>query len=326
MAWADGGGAPAVSSERVLLIINPVAGHGDGGGIRRHLEEGLDRAGVDYRVRETAKAGDAFAWARATDAERVIVAGGDGTVAEAVSGLIAAGRRVPVAQVPGGTGNLLARALGLQRDLDAALATALGGVALPLDVGYLPDRQRHFTLVAGVGWDAQLVDGAPRSLKRRVGMLAYVLAGVSALFRLRSRRVRVEIDGEPHDFRAHTVMVFNVGELAGPGLKLDPDVDPHDGRLDVVVVSTLSALGLLRLLLELLRGRLRRFPGFRRFSAREVRISAVPPLPAELDGEPIGVTPLHIEVVPDGALFMVSPEYAEARQLAGAPLRGRGSA
>lgn len=303
---------------RVLVIVNPVAGQDDAGDLRTRLEERLDRAGADYRLRETRGAGDAFAWARDTDADRVIVAGGDGTVAEALSGLLAAGRRVPVAQVPGGTGNLLAKALGLERDLDAALATALDGVAWPLDVGFLPDRQRHFVLVAGVGWDAHLITGAPRRWKRRVGMLAYVIAGVSALLKLRSRRLRIEIDGEPHEFRAHTAMVFNVGELAGPGLKLDPDVDPQDGRLDVVVVSTVSALGILRLFRELLAGRLRSFPGLHRFSAEEVRIAAVPALPAEIDGEPIGVTPLRIEVVPHGTLFMVSRAYAETHRGQGA--------
>ena len=229
----------------VLVIINPASGQGDQAQLREKVEAKLQAEGVSYEVRETQGEGDALGWAKETRADLVIVSGGDGTVMETMSGLIENKRDVPLAQLPGGTANLLARALGVPIATDKALELALSGVSVPLDVGYLPERERYFAIVAGAGWDARMIEDAPREIKNRLGFAAYIVSGVKHLFTLKRSDVVLEIDGEEHRFRAHTVMLINVGEIAGTNIHMG-DSNPHDGKLDLAIVVPNTLGGILR--------------------------------------------------------------------------------
>ena len=285
--------------------MNPVAGQHDFEQLRRRLEARLERAGAKYELRITTSAGDARHWAQqARSFDRVAVAGGDGTVMEAVSGV--AGRPLPLALIPTGTANLLALAIGVPRDPEEALELALSGDAVPFDVGYLPEHQLHFALAASAGWHADLVKDTSRRLKNRLGFLAYVLTGMKNLFTPRRSVIDLKIDGEHRRMRANTVLVINIGDL-GARLLVGRHIDPHDGKLDVVVVAP---GGLPRMLLRMLRRRVRNSPDVRFHSARRVRLDARPPLPLQIDGELIGETPFTVEVVPDGALLVVPHGYA----------------
>lgn len=297
---------------RALVIINPVSGRHDPAVTRRLLEERLAAAGVAYEVRETHAAGDALRWAQVAAADGfdlVIASGGDGTIMEAMSGLIRAGATIPLAQIPVGTANLLARALGIPGEPAEAIEVIFSGKAVRLDVGYLPEEDRYFALVAGAGYDAQLIGDASRELKNRLGFAAYVLTGIKNLFKLRRSRVELEIDGQRRRFRAHTVMVANIGTLGEGALALGPNIQPHDGKLDLIVISSASLAGALRILWQILTGRFEGNVNLRYFSASRVRITARPPLPTQLDGEELGTTPLAAEAVPDGALLLVPQTY-----------------
>jgi diacylglycerol kinase family enzyme len=162
----------------------------------------------------------------------VLACGGDGTVTACAAGVAASG--VPLAVLPAGTGNLLARNLGLPLDLSDALAIALTGTDRKLDMGVANDQP--FIVMAGIGFDAKMLGGASAPLKKRLGWPAYV---VSALRHLRDRPMRVRLradDGAPLRLRASAVVIGNVGSLQG-GLPLMPDAEPDDGVLDVVVLS-----------------------------------------------------------------------------------------
>lgn len=296
----------------VLVIMNPASGQGDADKRRQRVEARLREAGVPFEIRETEGEGDALRWARGTDADLVIVAGGDGTVMEAMSGLIENEREVPLAQLPAGTANLLARALTVPVDLDEALDLALGGVAVKMDVGYLPQHERYFALVAGAGWDARMIEDAPREIKDRFGFLAYLLSGFKALFTLRSADVTLEVDGESHRLRAHTVMLVNVGEVAGTRLRMG---SPHDGKLDLTVLAPHTPWGLLRLATRLISGNFENTRDLRHFAAERVAVRTSPELEFQVDGEPLGHTPFHAEVVPSGALLVVPAAYAEEKEL-----------
>lgn len=299
----------------VLVIVNPVAGGGHEAS-RQVLEAGLGRTGADYEVRETQQKGDAFRWSRDTAARLVIAAGGDGTIMEAMSGLIVNERAIPLAMIPGGTANLLARAFGISLHPEEALETALAGVAVPLDVGYLPEQDRYFALVAGAGWDAQLIGDTTRILKNRLGRFAYVVSGVKNLFALRRSRVDVEVDGVRHSFRAHTVMIFNIGAFPSLGIDFGRAVSPHDGTIDLAVVSAKTAGGVARLAYQVFTRRIKNERGIATFSASHIRVDATPPLEVQVDGEPIGHTPLDAEVKPGAASIIVPAAYASANRLA----------
>ena len=300
---------------RALVIMNPVSGQKDYDRLREQVETYLETAGVTFELRETEGEGDAKTWAEEADTDLVLVYGGDGTVMETMTGLINNERRIPLAQLPGGTANLLARALGIPVDMDEALELALNGVAVPLDVGYLPEKDLYFSLVAGAGWDASLIEDASREIKNRLGFFAYVVTGVKNLYNLKRSRITLEIDGERHQFRAHTVMLVNVGEILGTGFALGKNMNPHDGKLNLAVASPNSLGGILKLVFRLATKRFENYRDLQYFSGTEVHVEADPPLKLELDGEAVGETPFSARVVPGGALLVVPQEYAEAKNL-----------
>jgi YegS/Rv2252/BmrU family lipid kinase len=267
---------------RILIIINPVSGRHDPVETRQLLEERLQRDNVVFEVRETQAAGDALGWAKQAEADGfdlVLVSGGDGTVMEAMSGLIKSGSEVPLAQIPVGTANLLARALLIPTDQADALELVFTGKTERLDVGYLPDEDRYFALVAGAGYDAQLIRDASRELKNVLGFAAYVVTGVKNVFKLRQSRIELEVDGKKRRLRAHTVMIVNVGQIGDGAIALGPNIHPHDGKLDLMIASSASVMGALRILWRIVT---RQFDGQGELiylSATRVRLTATPPLP-----------------------------------------------
>jgi YegS/Rv2252/BmrU family lipid kinase len=308
---------PAATPPRVLVIINPAAGQTDAEEILKVIESALTAAGADFKIEQTKGEGDALEWAKsATGYDRVLVAGGDGTVMEVLSGMIKNPSPVPVGILPQGTANLLCRALAIPLDLADALDLALGdGVIVPVDLGYLPDHDRYFAIVAGSGWDAQLIDAATREMKNRLGFFAYVFTGIKSLFSLKASRITATIDGAPHFFRAHTLMILNIGEIHGTPVAIGDNVSPHDGHLDLLVASNNSLRGVVKLIFRLITKQFHGGPELRYFKAKSIKLSANPPLKLEIDGECIGEMPFSVEVVPAGARLIVPQDYAEAKAL-----------
>jgi len=237
-------------------------------------------------------------------ADLVLASGGDGTVTACVDGV--AGTGVPLGVLPCGTGNLLARNLGLPLGLDEALAVALTGTDRRLDVGVA--NGRPFVVMAGIGFDAELLAGASEQLKRRMGYAAYVL---SALPHLRERPARVMLradDGPPQRRWANGVIVGNVGSLQG-NVRLLPDAAPDDGVLDVAVVTAWRWTQWLHLAAGLL---LRRETGHLAYlPCRELLVVASRNRPWEVDGEVMGLTRLlRVTVQPGNLLVRVPPATA----------------
>jgi diacylglycerol kinase (ATP) len=312
----------SVEYQRALVIMNPVSGQHDPNEARALIEERFAQEQLRCEIRETREAGDALRWAERAAGEGfdlVVVSGGDGTIMEAMSGLIKGGGGVPLAQLPAGTANLLARALGIPSDTAEALDTIFDGKPVRLDVGYLPREDRYFALVAGAGYDARLIGDASRELKNTLGFGAYILTGFKNLFTLRQSRVELEVDGRRIRLRAHTILIVNVGEINQANITLGPNIHPHDGKLDLMILSAASLLGALRTLLRILTRRFDDAKDLRYISASRVRVTARPPLPTQLDGEQLGVTPLEVEAVPDGALLIVPQTYSSAKDPAPSP-------
>ncbi|MET9934827.1 MULTISPECIES: phosphatase PAP2 family protein [unclassified Streptomyces] len=254
----------------------------------------------------------------------VVACGGDGTV-RACADLVA-GTGIPLAIVPCGTGNLLARNLGLPTEPVAALREALSGRATGLDVGRIQGdglAPTRFAVMAGAGFDAAMVRDASPRLKERLGWAAYVL---SAARHLRDPRMRLSIrldGGAPLERRARMVVIGNVGSLQG-GLPLLPEARPDSGRLEVVLLDPRGVTGWLAtagyLVSRVPGGRAPGAPGTRErtaahgaleyFGANRVDLRFARPQPRELDGDvlPAG-TRLTAEVEP-GALRVCLPAPA----------------
>jgi diacylglycerol kinase (ATP) len=297
---------------RALVIMNPSSGQHEAQDTQGLIERRLREEGIEYEVRITGGAGDALKWAEAAPADGydlVVAAGGDGTIMEAMSGLLRAKTEVPLAQIPVGTANLLARALTIPADPAESLEVIFSGRVARLDVGYLPDQERYFALVAGCGYDARLIADATRDLKNVLGFAAYVVSGVKNLFTLRRAHIEMTVDGERRLFRANTVMIVNVGQIGDAGPKLGANIHPHDGKLDVIVATSASVFGALRILFRILTGRFEGHADLHYLSVEQVTVNAKPALPTQIDGEALGTTPLHAQAVPGGALLLVPQTY-----------------
>lgn len=215
--------------------------------------------------------------------------GGDGTVRAVASGLLASGR--PLGLLPGGTGNLLARNLKLPvDDLEAALAVALTGSDLAIDVGEVSwdgAEPSIFLVAAGMGLDAEMMASVDPVLKRRVGWLAYALSGIGAVFRF-GFGVRVTADRQRVvSQHARTVLVANCGELTG-GLRLIPEAALDDGRLDTVLASPRSLFGWLAIGVDILSRHRRGHPALVHLVAGRVEVVTKEPVEAQLDGDAVG--------------------------------------
>jgi YegS/Rv2252/BmrU family lipid kinase len=214
----------------------------------------------------------------------VFVAGGDGTVMAAVTAMAAC--EVPLAILPTGTGNLLARNLDLPiNDEEACLRIGISGRTRAIDVASVDD-DRKFAVMAGLGFDAAIMRDAPERLKKRVGWPAYVISGAK---HLRGRGIRVAItldDGEKLHRRVRTVVVGNVGKLQG-NIPLLPDAEPDDGILDVVVIATRNVVDWARVAGRVVRRAHVPDRRMERFTAQHVLIEASHSQPRQLDGDVI---------------------------------------
>ncbi len=239
--------------------------------------------------------------AAAAQVDLVLASGGDGTITACAAAL--AGSSIPLAVLPAGTGNLLARNLRLPLELDEALLVALTGSSRELDVGCA--NGRVFLVMAGVGFDARMMDGASEPLKKRMGWAAYVL---SALGHLRDRPVRVTLraDGaRPLRRRASAVIVGNVGSLQA-GVPLLPDADPGDGQLDAVVLTARGLTAWLELAAHVLT-RQRATSRLARIRFRELQVDVARAQPWQIDGEVIGRTHRLQVSVAEGKLLVRVP-------------------
>ncbi len=290
---------------RAAVIVNPIK-HRDLAGFRAEVCAALAEHGfadplwLETTPEETGRGLAEAAVAEAVDV--VLASGGDGTVTACAEGL--AGSGVPLAVLAAGTGNLLARNLGLPLDLRGALAIALGGADRRLDVGVA--NGRRFVAMAGIGFDAELLDSTGEPLKRRLGWAAYVL---SALRHLRDRpaRARLRADGGPAlRRRAAAIIVGNVGALQG-GLALLPGARPDDGQLDVLVLTARGWAGWLALTADVLMRRTRT-SRIVRGRVRELRVDLDRPQLWELDGEVMGAARELFICVQPGALVVRVPK------------------
>jgi diacylglycerol kinase family enzyme len=296
------------STPRAAVIVNPVKVDADA--LRRTVSAALSERGFGEPLwLETTEDDAGVTMARRAIDEQVdlvLVAGGDGTVRVVCAEL--ARTAIPVAVLPGGTGNLLARNLGISLDLDVAVTEVLDGSEQRIDSVLVDGDQLttdRFVVMAGLGLDAAIIDDAPDDLKKRVGWAAYV---VSTVKNLNHPAVRVTItvdDKPPVRRRARTVVIGNVGTLQA-NIPLLPDARPDDGVVDVVVLAPRRITHWPRLAVGLVIKSWRE-RHVERFTGRRIQVRADRVVRRQLDGDTISDGTSLTAEVDEAALLVRVP-------------------
>lgn len=297
---------------RALIITNPAAARTEELSIRAVVDT-LRRGGWSVELRATGGPGDARRFAAEAVEERLDVVGvfgGDGTTMQAAAALVGSGATLGV--IPGGTGNLLAGNLRIPADPVRAARAMLQSRVMSLDLGRMQreDGPHYFAVACGAGYDARVMAETTTSDKHRWRFAAYIATTLRLLPELRSTRHLITVDGAEYEADAALVLVANCGEIIPPLVRLRRGIAPDDGLLDVVVIRADGAVDTVRALWELLRGGREDRPGFVGYArGRVITVEAEEVQPVELDGEPHGVTPFTVEVIPE-AIRVLTPARA----------------
>lgn len=290
-----------MSTRKVTLISNPKTGRYGSRRIRpiQELASQLESAGIAVDLKLTAGPGDATnlaARAARNGSSDVIVAGGDGTINEAIQGLAGTDARLGI--LPRGTANVLARELGLPIDDQQAIAIAVQGksrkIYLGLAINETTNEQRHFVLMAGIGLDASVVKRVQPSLKKRIGKGAFWISGFSHLATWNPVPFTLEINDDKY-----TATFATIGKAAryGGDLSITPGARLDQPEFEVCIIQTSSRMRYLRLLSQAMRnGMPRDKPEVCFVTATTVKAygdSAV-----QIDGELIGHLPMRFEIAP----------------------------
>ena len=291
---------------RVLIVFNPQAGQGS------MLRQALAQVTQIWRqqhwqveLQPTRWAGDATFWsaqAATQGYDIVVAAGGDGTVNEVANGLV--GTKTALAVLPVGTVNIWARELGLPMDVTRSATALLQAHLRPVDLGKAGDR--HFLLMAGVGFDAAVTAGVCPHEKKRFGAIAYLKRAFHLAWQWRGVRSLIRIDGQRVRGRILMVVIGN-SQLYGGVFKMTAHATIDDGLLDVCVIKGHTLLTAPLRLLSIFTRRYNLDPKVKYYRARHVSIQGKRTLPVQVDGDYLGHTPMTFEVVPAGLWVLVPP-------------------
>ncbi|MGN0063484.1 MAG: phosphatase PAP2 family protein [Nocardioides sp.] len=279
------------SAKRLTVVLNPIKVE-DAGQFRSIVtamaaESGWSEPQWQYTTIEDPGTGMARA-AIEGEADLVLVCGGDGTVREVCATL--AGTGIPVGIIPAGTGNLLARNLDIPLYLRSAIDVGLNGQDRAIDLVEVSGdgfEDTHFMVMAGMGFDAAIMEGVNDDIKKKVGWLAYVISGLKSLM-FPAIKVEISVDGgEFTTHRARTVVVGNVGYLQA-GMPLLPDATIDDGQVDVVLLHPKKFLSWLPLAVRVLAKSQRTDELIDRFTGASVVVRAATDVPRQLDGDSVG--------------------------------------
>jgi diacylglycerol kinase (ATP) len=309
--------------QNALLIHNPNAGNG-GSGRERSIDEArriFSNGGIHTDLAETTGPGHAIEIAHRASAEGrqlVIACGGDGTLNEIVNGLAtqANGHRVPLALLPGGTANILAKELGIPWDIPrAAMRLVRGevkeialGLATPLEQ---PERKKYFLSVAGAGPDGAIVYSLDLDLKARLGVLAYWWQGAREVFRYDFQHFRITAGDKKLD--ASLVIVGRTKNYGGP-FKITTRADLFENQFEVLALTTQSGFRYLSYLPTLWLGNLRGTDGVHFWKTDTLVCEPLDtrPVYAQTDGETFASLPVEFRIVPH-ALKLLVPETGSTR-------------
>ena len=291
-----------------LLIMNPTAGRPKPDDIVERIDRALHKHGLPCDIALTEKSGDGTALAQQAVRERcnlVIAAGGDGTVKEVVNGLV--GTQTKLGILPIGTVNVLARELKIPFDTPKAIQVLAEGNTNNIDLGCA--NGHYFTLMAGLGFDGEVVSNVLQPLKDIIGSSAYVLSAIETLVKYDPTEVTLEMPDGTYTTEAFLVIVANSSTYAYK-LKMAPYATPDDGLLDICVFerSFSDKIGFVRQVAEIFINRHVYHKAVSYWKTPKVTIKSNPNVLVQLDGDSFDSTPVDISICPRILSVIVPPK------------------
>ena len=300
-------------TRKACLIFNPVAGQGNA---EQDLEtiESMLRPAIDLEVVVTTAECEPGELAKAAierGAEAIIASGGDGTLSAVAAALM--GTSIPLGIISRGTANAFANALDLPTTIPEACEAIVGGATQVVDMARC--NGLPMVLLAGIGFEAETVNLADRTAKNRLGILAYVLAGLKQVGNLQPFEVEIELEDKIVQVSAAAITIANAAPATSILAQGSAGVVFDDGMLDLTIVAPATPLVAIAtafdLLSSTLRGEASQRDDIGYLRARKFKVTTTPPQKVVLDGEVIGMTPIEVECLPGGLTVFTPPVETE---------------
>ena len=294
--------------KNAFLILNPKAGQSRFPGlVLADIDKELYTHGIECDIAFTRDVGDgARLAAKAIDRgyDIIIAGGGDGTVNDVANGMVGSG--APLGILPIGTVNVLARDLGISLDLAAVIRTISHGRVRNIDLGCADGK--YFTLMVGLGFDAEVISNVLQPVKDWIGASAYIFKGLETLAWYQATDITLIMPDQTYSSQAFLVIVANVSRYSFH-LRVTPDASPEDGLLDICVFERpfTDRFGFMHQVADLFIDRHLEHDSVKSFRTPWVKIESEPEIMVQVDGDPFGMTPVDIRVIP-GALSVIVPE------------------
>ncbi len=296
-----------------MFLVNPAS---DNGATGRRWPEIAHRAAAVGLVGDTlfsqrpGHLGQLAAEAAQRGAGRIVVVGGDGTVNEAVNGLV--GRAgVELAVLPRGTGTDFVRSFGIPRDVEQAARIVVEGRTRTIDAGKITyrswsggDAVAYFANIASAGMSGAVAKRTNETTKVLGGKASYLLATLAVFASWRNTEMRITVDDAIRSGRMYDAIVANCRYFGG-GMKICPGAEPDDGLFDVLLIGDITKADLLANMPRIYRGTHLPHPRAELLRGATVTVDAPEPLPVEIDGEQPGTTPARFEIVRDALRLRV---------------------
>jgi YegS/Rv2252/BmrU family lipid kinase len=299
---------------KASLIFNPVAGQGNPETDLKTIESLLSPE-IDLETIVTTaecEPGDLAKAAIERGATAIIASGGDGTLSAVAAALM--NTNIPLGIISRGTANAFANALDLPTTIPEACEAIVSGDTKVVDMAWC--NGLPMVLLAGIGFEAETVNLADRTAKNRLGMMAYVLAGVQQLRNLKQFEVEIELEDKIITVSAAAIAIANAAPATSILAQGGSEVVFDDGMLDLTIVAPATPLIAIATAFDLLSSTLRGEAsqrddvGFLR--SKKFKVTTNPPQSVVVDGEVIGTTPVEVECIPNG-LTVYAPRVEEVQ-------------
>jgi len=295
---------------KLALIVNPTAGQGRTEKALPQVKRKLKEV-FNLQVYRTQMVGDGILLAKKAlnqDCQILVAMGGDGTVSEVVNGIV--GSKAILGVIPCGTTNVFAAEMGIPFNSFKACEVILRGSTRKIDIGkaYPSGRRgnnRHFVLMAGVGFDAQIVQEVDPEVKRMLKDLAYILTGIKTLFTYKPTLMEIELDGEKKE-KGYFVVVGNARCYAGRYFSITTRASIGDGWLDICIFKKGNIASFVRYITGVLLRKHLAYSDVYYRRAKRIQITASVSTLVQADGELIGQTPMHFTILPH-AVSVITP-------------------